>query len=79
MIAQVVINDGQGVDCGYSYETRLKFARQNNLVSSSRWNTMCKNVALKYGYIDCVPMDVLKASIEVYEYYQNHIKEVDNK
>lgn len=77
-IAQVVINDGNGSDCGYSYETRLKFAKQNSLANSSKWNTMSKNVALKYGYIDCTPIDVLKASIEVYEYYQEHIKEVSN-
>ena len=52
-IALVVINDGNGSICGYSYETRCKFARQDTLANSSKWNTMAKNAAMKEGYIDC--------------------------
>ena len=81
-IAQVIINDGNGSQCGYSYETRLKFARQDTLANSSRWNTMCKNTAIhlaKYHDEVYLPIDVLKASIEIYNHYQQHIKECDNE
>jgi hypothetical protein len=82
-ITIVVVNDGNGSQCGYSYETRLKFARENTLANASKWCTMAKNTAIKLQPTNATdkqtnPRKVLESSIELYNYYQAHIKTLES-
>lgn len=88
-LALCIINDGDGSQCGYSYmERTLAAARgtEHARVTAGQWVDMAKRMVRWYerefggpddeGRIFSAT-DILLAAIEVAEYYQEHVKEID--
>ena len=75
-----VINDGEGSQCGYTYDQRLAFGR---LGDSSRWRF--REIARNYSRYRhqayesrlLTPDEWKEAGDLLLAYYQEHVKEVD--
>ena len=74
----IVINDGSGSQCGYTYEQRLDIAKRNNSFEITRYLFMARKAYLSLvdkGQHLNDPRKLLVSALEIYDYYQQHIKE----
>jgi len=74
-----VTNDGNGDVCGYSYTRRCEQARvQGNIKAFRDMAGICaKNLVKTFGAPKATKDDITRAGDALFEYYQQHIKEVD--
>lgn len=80
----VIVNDGKGDQCGYSYEDRLKVARRSPepFQSAFDWTRMASSAVRWLEKRDdraeprrYSSRDILAAALEVAEYYAEHVAE----
>jgi hypothetical protein len=85
----VVVNDGDGSQCGKSYKERVEMARTRSKVGhldctaweaegKGRWNALFRYAArreLKIDYLDLPGEDIRMGAIFLRQYYLDHIKE----
>jgi hypothetical protein len=78
----VVINDGDGSQCGKSYKERVKMARKENPThvydGRGAWNALFRYAArreLRIDYPDLTDEDIRTGAIFLRQYYLDHIAE----
>lgn len=74
-----VINDGDGSSCGVNYAKRVKAARCHDLAQFRIMARRYNNFAVReYGSKIATSKEVIEAGEQIFKYYENHVKEVDN-
>lgn len=78
----VVINDGDGSQCGTNYKERVAIARKENphfeFDGRGTWNTVFRYAArreLKIGYLDMSDEECRTGAKFLRQYYLDHIAE----
>jgi hypothetical protein len=78
----IVVNDGTGAQCAYSYSTRQRVAEDQNrapVSAAESWATMAANAArwdaCNGGARKFSALDIIGAAFELASYYETYIKE----
>jgi hypothetical protein len=66
----VVVNDGDGSQCGYSYKDRLRAAEHKDLAA---FRSMARNALVR----ERLEFEVTQAAVLLEAYYKEHLAEVE--
>jgi hypothetical protein len=79
-ILQIVINDGDGSQCGLSYPERCNLVREKAPANEWLYLASTVNRWLKKNHSARIAsqVELLKAATAIAEYYVQHVKEFEN-
>lgn len=77
-IEDIVVNDGNGSDCGASYDERVDMAFQtvkNDKAAFARWIVLCEKASNKFN-INASQTELHMAAASIRSYYVEHLLEM---